>query len=58
MKIKSIEAENFRNLKDIKLDFDDVNIIYGENAQGKTNLLEAIYLLRAPNPSGAQKTAN
>lgn len=44
MKIKSIEAENFRNLKDIKLDFDDVNIIYGENAQGKTNLLEAIYL--------------
>lgn len=44
MKIKGIEAQNFRNLKDIKLDFDDVNIIYGENAQGKTNLLEAIYL--------------
>lgn len=44
MKIKGIEAQNFRNLKDIKLDFGDVNIIYGENAQGKTNLLEAIYL--------------
>ena len=44
MKINGIEAQNFRNLKDIKLDFGDVNIIYGENAQGKTNLLEAIYL--------------
>ena len=28
----------------LKLDFDDVNIIWGENAQGKTNLIEAIYL--------------
>lgn len=44
MKIKSIAIENFRNLKNISLDFDDVNIIYGENAQGKTNLIEAIYL--------------
>lgn len=26
------------------LDFDDVNVIYGENAQGKTNLIEAVYL--------------
>lgn len=56
MKIKGIEAQNFRNLKDIKLDFGDVNIIYGENAQGKTNLLEAIYLLPAQNHSGAQRT--
>lgn len=44
MKIKSIEIENFRNLKNISLNFDNVNIIYGENAQGKTNLIEAIYL--------------
>lgn len=28
----------------MNLGFDDVNIIYGENAQGKTNLIEAIYL--------------
>ena len=44
MKIKSINIENFRNIKDLSLDFDDVNIIWGENAQGKTNLIEAIYL--------------
>ena len=44
MKINRLEAENFRNLKEIKADFEDVNIIYGKNAQGKTNLIEAIYL--------------
>lgn len=44
MKIHSIEIENFRNIEKLSLDFDDVNIIYGENAQGKTNLIEAIYL--------------
>ena len=44
MKINNIEIQNFRNLENLKTDFDDVNIIYGENAQGKTNLLEAIYL--------------
>lgn len=45
MKINNIEIQNFRNLENLKTDFDDVNIIYGENAQGKTNLLEAVYLL-------------
>lgn len=44
MKIKSINIENFRNIKNLSLDFEDVNIIWGENAQGKTNLIEAIYL--------------
>ncbi len=44
MKINSTEIENFRNISHLKLDFDDVNIIYGENAQGKTNLIEAIEL--------------
>lgn len=44
MKIKSAKIENFRNIKSLNLEFDDVNIIYGENAQGKTNLIEAIYL--------------
>lgn len=44
MKINSIKIENFRNIDSLSLDFDDVNIIYGENAQGKTNLIEAIYL--------------
>lgn len=44
MRINSIEIENFRNIETLKLDFEDVNIIYGENAQGKTNLIEAVYL--------------
>ena len=44
MKIKNISIENFRNIKELNLEFEDVNIIWGENAQGKTNLIEAIYL--------------
>ena len=44
MKINSITLENYRNIKELSVDVDDVNIIWGENAQGKTNLLEAIYL--------------
>lgn len=44
MKINSISIENFRNIEKLDLDFDDVNIIYGQNAQGKTNLIESIYL--------------
>ncbi len=44
MKINSIHLENFRNFDILDASFDDVNIIWGENAQGKTNLIEAIYL--------------
>lgn len=45
MKINSIILENFRNYKNLELNFDDSrNIIVGENAQGKTNLIEAIYM--------------
>ena len=44
MKINHIEIENYRNIESLSLDFDDINIIYGENAQGKTNILEAIFL--------------
>lgn len=46
MKINSIEIENFRNIEKLKLNFEDVNIIWGENAQGKTNLIEAIIFLQ------------
>ncbi|MBQ9181697.1 MAG: DNA replication/repair protein RecF [Bacilli bacterium] len=46
MLIKNIELSNFRNYKKLKLDFSpNINIIYGQNAQGKTNLLESIYYL-------------
>ena len=44
MKIKIIEIKDFRNIEYLDVAFDDVNIIWGENAQGKTNLIEALYL--------------
>lgn len=45
MKIKSIELSNFRNYEKLEISFDDeTNILYGDNAQGKTNILEAAYL--------------
>ena len=45
MKIKSLKLKNFRNYDILNLDFDDsTNIFYGNNAQGKTNILESVYL--------------
>lgn len=45
MIVKSLELNHFRNYKTLIIDFDKgTNIIYGNNAQGKTNILEAIYL--------------
>ncbi len=45
MIIQSIELNNFRNYHSLKLEFDNgTNIFYGDNAQGKTNILEALYL--------------
>lgn len=45
MKIKSLKLKDFRNYDLLHLDFDDsTNIFYGNNAQGKTNILEAVYL--------------
>ena len=45
MIIESIKLKNFRNYRNLKLEFDEqTNIFYGDNAQGKTNILEAIYL--------------
>lgn len=44
MIIKSIELSKFRNYDLLTMDFDEhINILYGDNAQGKTNILEAIY---------------
>ncbi len=46
MLINKISAQNFRNIPYCELSFSDgVNILYGNNAQGKTNLIEAIYYL-------------
>jgi len=46
MQLLTLELENFRNYKQIQIDFNKKrNVISGKNAQGKSNLLEAIYLL-------------
>lgn len=45
MIIKSLELADFRNYDSLHIDFSKgTNILYGDNAQGKTNILEAIYL--------------
>ena len=45
MFLTSLELSNFRNYDTLTLDFEKgTNILFGKNAQGKTNILEAIYL--------------
>lgn len=45
MIIKSLKLKNYRNYELLDLTFDPkTNILYGDNAQGKTNILEALYL--------------
>lgn len=45
MIIESIELKNYRNYKELSMAFDPgTNVLYGDNAQGKTNILEALYV--------------
>lgn len=45
MLVEKIKCVNFRNLEDVEASpCDGMNVIYGENAQGKTNLIESIWL--------------
>lgn len=45
MIVESIRLEHFRNYQTLELNFDPgTNIFYGDNAQGKTNILESVYL--------------
>ena len=45
MYVESVELNQYRNYDSVKVDFSPgINILYGDNAQGKTNLLEAIYV--------------
>ncbi|MCI7594937.1 MAG: DNA replication/repair protein RecF [Lachnospiraceae bacterium] len=45
MIIQSLELSNFRNYSALTMEFDSgTNILYGDNAQGKSNILEAIYV--------------
>ena len=46
MRLERLELRDFRNYREALVDFDpDCNVIFGENAQGKTNLLEAVVYL-------------
>jgi DNA replication and repair protein RecF len=46
MRIKKLYLKNFRNYKEETVNFDDgLNILYGKNAQGKTNCAEAVFYL-------------
>lgn len=51
MKIQNLNLKNFRNYNKLDISFNDkLNIIIGNNAQGKTNILEAIYYLSITKP--------
>ena len=45
MIVESLSLKNYRNYESLNLNFSDgTNIFYGNNAQGKTNILEAVYM--------------
>ena len=59
MRLTRLKTENFRNLAAVDVTpAPDVNVIYGENAQGKTNLIEAIYLLTGQKSFRAAKESD
>ena len=46
MQIQELKLLNFRNYNQLSVQFDKhLNILYGENGSGKTNLIESIYVL-------------
>ncbi|GGJ89532.1 DNA replication and repair protein RecF [Lentibacillus kapialis] len=46
MNIEQLQLKNYRNYEKVDISFNDkINVIIGENAQGKTNVMEAIYVL-------------
>ena len=58
MNLKQLSLRSFRNYEEVTVDFEPgVNLIVGDNAQGKTNLLEAISYLGSGKSFRAQKTS-
>ena len=58
MRLLDLQLRDFRNYETLQLDFEPgVNLIVGNNAQGKTNLLEAISYLGSGKSFRAQKTS-
>ena len=45
MLITELELQNFRNYETQKIEFNNsINVFYGDNAQGKTNIIESIFV--------------
>ena len=45
MYVDSLALKNYRNIESLDINFSDgINIFYGDNAQGKTNILEALFI--------------
>lgn len=58
MKVTKLELNHFRNYDSLKMNFDsNTNILYGKNAQGKTNILESIYLCSTTKSHRSSKDA-
>jgi len=56
LRVERLELKNFRNYAYQSIEFGDgINILYGENAQGKTNVLEALYITAT---GKSQRTSN
>ncbi|HUF16514.1 MAG TPA: DNA replication and repair protein RecF [Thermoanaerobaculia bacterium] len=59
MILRTLEARNFRNLEEAQVAFHpEANLIIGDNGQGKTNLLEAIYFLATTRSFRTARTTN
>ena len=59
MFLRNLELNNFRNISKISLNFDkNINIFIGNNAQGKTNILESIYFLAITRSHRTHNEAN
>ena len=57
MFIESIELLNYRNYKQLHIDFHEgTNVLYGDNAQGKTNILESVYVCSTTKSTGEVRT--
>lgn len=55
MFLSKLHLTNFRNFTNVSLSFESANLFLGKNAQGKTNLLEAIYFLATTKSTRAEK---
>lgn len=56
MYIKNLKLKNYRNYKNLDVDFNPkINVIFGDNAQGKTNILESIFLCASGRSPKTQK---